>query len=163
MARAYAIFERVRAAADRNTKFPVPVLRIVDSPRDPWAIALPDGHIVLSKGAVEIAYRQATPEEGDARLAFVLGHELAHLAKNDFWHQQVYRALMGDPGAGSLQKLLEQNADVAGADEKRRLDEAQLKEWAADDWGFVYAATAGYRVETLLGVPQTGQPDFFAH
>lgn len=163
MARAYAIFERVRAAADRNTKFPVPLLRIIDTEKDPWAIALPDGHIVLSKGAVEIAYRQATPEEGDARLAFVLGHELAHLAKNDYWHQQVYQALMGVPGTESLRELLEQNADVAGADKKRRLDEAKLKEWAADELGFVYAATAGYRVETLLGAPQTGQPDFFAH
>lgn len=163
MARAYAIFERMRAAADRNTKFPIPQLQIVDSPNDPWAIALPDGYIVLSKGAVEIAYRQATSEEGDARLAFVLGHELAHLAKNDFWHQQVYRALMGDPDTASLLNLLKQNADVEEADEKRRLDEAQVKEWAADDWGFVYAATAGYRVETLLGAPQTGQPDFFAH
>lgn len=163
MARAYAIFERVRATADHNTKFPVPLLRIVDSPGDPWAIALPDGHIVLSKGAVDIAYRQATLEEGDARLAFVLGHELAHLAKNDFWHQQVYRALMGDPGADSLRKLLEQGADVTGADPQQRLEEAQIKEWEADDWGFVYAATAGYRVETLLGAPETGQPDFFKH
>lgn len=162
VARAHAIFEQVRSVADRNRKY-LSQLRIVNSLRDPWAIALPDGFIVLSRGAVDIAYRQATPTEGDARIAFILGHELAHLAKDDYWHSQVYQALAGDPEGGSLRSLLENSADVRGADEQRRLAETQQKEWAADDQGFLYAALAGYAVDTLLGAPQTGQPDFFNH
>lgn len=134
-------------------------MRIINSPADPWAIALPDGHIVLSKGAVDIAYRQATPAEGDARLAFVL----AHLANEDHWHMEVYQALAGDPNGESLRKLLEQTTDVSGASQQQRLAEAQQKEARADHRGFLYAAMAGYAVETLLGKPHTGTPDFFTH
>src|ERR671923_1079275 len=53
VARAHRIFERVRAVADKNSKR-LPQLVVVNSRADPWAIALPAGHIVLSKQAIAI-------------------------------------------------------------------------------------------------------------
>jgi tetratricopeptide (TPR) repeat protein len=154
--RAYGVFERVRAAANVQGKR-VPKLKILNSSTNPWAQALPDGYILLSQGAVHLCYREADPALGDARLAFVLGHELAHLAKDDFWHGEVYRALAGDPDAKASLTLLEETSDA----NPQREAEIRLKETEADDWGFVYAAVAGYPVDRLLG--DGGQQDFFTY
>src|SRR5215211_6568197 len=54
--------------------------RLFITARDPWNITLPiairDGWIILSKGVLDICYRE--PTWGKDRLAFVLAHELAH-------------------------------------------------------------------------------------
>ncbi|MFO1429621.1 MAG: M48 family metalloprotease [Candidatus Competibacteraceae bacterium] len=162
VARAYWIFEELRRVAEPPARRQ-PQLKIVNSPGDPWAIALPDGFIVLSRRAVELAYQGVGQPEGDARLAFILGHELAHLAKDDFWHLEVSQALAGDPepAAVNLRRLLEQQADVQGAAVEPRRRALRLKEAEADDRGFLYAGLAGYRVDTLLGEPGAGKADFF--
>lgn len=160
VARAHAVFEQVRRVADRKGKYE-PQLRVINHSGDPWAIALPDGYIVLTRKTVEIAYQDSSLAEGDARIAFVLGHELAHLAKDDFWHREVYQALAGMPGGESLRTLLKRNADVSDAAIETQLAAARQKEWQADDWGFLYASVAGYPTSTLLGTPATGKPNFF--
>jgi len=160
VARAYAVFERVRRVADRKDKY-VPQLYVIDSNGHPWAIALPDGSIILTRKAVDITYQAGSAAEGDARMAFVLGHELAHLAKDDFWHRDVYQALAGRPEGISLRTLLKRHADVRDADLETQLAVAKQKEWQADDWGLLYASLAGYPTHTLLGAPATGQPHFF--
>lgn len=152
--RAYRIFERVRAAADIGGRR-TPRLSVLNSNTEPWAQALRDGNVVLSKGAIELCYRDTDVMTGDARLAFVLGHELAHLAKDDFWHTEVYRALAGIPGGEAARRLLTDTSDADPA----RLEAIRLKEAEADDLGFVYAAVAGYSVDDLTGM--TGNQDFF--
>lgn len=164
VARAEQIFDRLRQVAGRPGKYQ-PRLQVVDSPGDPWAIALPDGYVVLSRPVLDLVYRDATEAEGDARLAFVLGHELAHLIKNDFWHQEVFQALVGEssPPAIGLRELLHAGADVPGSETERRLNAIRLKEIQADDAGFLYAGLAGFAVDTLFGPSAAGQPDFFQH
>ena len=147
VARAHAVFARVQAVADKNSKR-LPKLVVVDSPSDPWAVALPDGHIVLSRQAVAIGHRQAATDEAEARLAFVLGHELAHLANEDFWHREVFAFQANPSEAGDLARLFQGR------------DQAQARELAADDRGFIYAALAGYRVDALLD-PHAAGADFF--
>lgn len=134
----YAIFEKVRDAAD-DKKNRSPKLKIVNSPDDPWAIALPDGNVILSAGAVRNCYRNVSESEGDARMAFVIGHELAHMADDHFWHLEVFAALSGR--GMSTESVLE-------------------KETKADDQGFLYASLAGYQTDTLLG-SKDGKADFF--
>jgi tetratricopeptide (TPR) repeat protein len=155
IARAYAVFARMKSAA-ALPGHKSPELYVVDSPSDPWAQALPDGNVILSKGAVDICYREADQIIGDARLAFVLGHELAHLAKDDFWHTQVHRALAGEPGTESVRALLEETSDADPA----RYAETRAKEAQADDWGVLYAGLAGYPVDELLGDGE-GRQGFF--
>jgi tetratricopeptide (TPR) repeat protein len=140
------IFSRVRAVADKNSKR-LPKLVVVNSPDDPWAISLPDGYIVLSSKAVEICFQQANTAETDARLAFVMGHELAHLAHDDFLHNQLYGFILGHQRLKGINQFLQQAN--AGA-----------RELAADNTGFIYAAIAGYRVDLLLG-DSKGKDDFF--
>ncbi len=136
VARAHRVFQRVRRVADRNAKRP-PRLVVVNSPAKPWAVALPAGHIVLSLEAVNACHRGADATEAEARLAFVIGHELAHLAADDFWHHEVHGFLASRPGAGPINAYL------------RSQRHNRARELAADDRGYLYAAMAGFPVESL--------------
>lgn len=162
VANAYRIFNRLCAVADKKGRR-IPQLKVVNGNREPWAIALSDGFVVLNKGAIAIAYRGASEQQGDARLAFVLGHELAHLAKDDFWDREVHRALAGEPTARGMRKIIESRGDVAGASDSQRFAAIKEKEAEADDLGFLYAGIAGYRVDLLLGEREAGRADFFHH
>lgn len=141
----YAIFKRVTAVADKSKKR-FPKLVVVNSNAEPWAIALPDGHIILSKQAIQICHVQIKPT--DACLAFILGHELAHLANDDFWHQEVYSFLTTQRQTQSIAHFLKNNALSIKA------------ELAADDKGFIYAALAGYPVNQLIDT-HINKPNFF--
>ena len=139
---AHQVFERVRSAADKNRKFLVPKLTVINN-RDenysvPWAIALPDGHIVLSKHAVEICFQGGSGLHAETRLAFVLGHELAHLANDDFWHQKVYGFLTNYPNSSKSKNFLRQHRAL------------KARELAADGKGLIFAAMAGYPIEQLM-------------
>ncbi len=136
VALAHQIFARVMAVADKSTQR-FPKLVVVNHQRKPWAIALPDGHIVLSKKALTTAHLNAKPEETEARLAFVLGHELAHLSHDDFWHREVLQF-------SEVQSKSKKNSDSSS------IKETKEKELKADDKGFIYAALAGFPVEFLL-------------
>lgn len=150
--RAHAVFERVRRVADRNERF-FPALHVIESTGDPWVIALPDGNIVLTRRAVEIAYRHTDERIGDARMAFMLGHELAHLSRDHYWHHDVFRLLTRpreelSSGEQNILQLLGETSDVNR--DEAALAEQREKEHEADDRGFIYAALAGYAVDTLL-------------
>jgi tetratricopeptide (TPR) repeat protein len=134
--RVHHIFEKMRLVADKSRHRDPEGLVIIQSfkePNEPLALALPDGYIVLSQRALDIMYNGVSLAHGDTRVAFVLGHELAHLAKDDFWHREFLSAT-DDP------ELIKRYRDNDG----------KRKEIEADDRGFIYAAMAGYPVDQLL-------------
>ncbi|MBF0161895.1 MAG: M48 family metalloprotease [Magnetococcales bacterium] len=159
VARVQQIFERVQSVADKRGNR-LPQFSVVDAPEHPWAIALPDGHILLSSGAIQLCYHQVTPAEGDSRVAFVLGHELAHLAKNDFWDPHIYLAMAGEGEAGRKGPPEEPKSTAAERSQRRAL--AWHRESEADDMGFLYAGIAGYPVHTLLGRADEPHDNFFS-
>jgi len=114
------IFKQVRNVARGDIRAELKVVN--GRPNDPFAVvALSEETIVLSKLVIQISYRDVSEKEGNARLAFIFGHELAHIANGDFLPQ----AFVGD-------------------------QKARQKEIQADKEGFVYAAMAGYAVDQLL-------------
>ncbi len=141
------VFERVKAAADGSSRH-TPRLVIIDGATDAWAIALPSGHVVLSRKALALCFEEADPELARTRLAFILGHELAHLARNDYWHHEVEQFLAQAPDTQRIAHFLDQSF------------EAREAELAADDRGYLYAAMAGFPVERLLS-REGGKSDFF--
>lgn len=150
VARAKQVFETVRHVADAPVGV-TPRLRIINSDSKPWAIALPDGYVILSKGALDICYRGTDQETGDARLAFVLGHELAHLTSNDFWHREIYLSLAGSDSVSSLSRVKELVAgEFGGNGSNNWKDTVKRKELQADDAGFLYASLAGYPTQRIL-------------
>ncbi len=147
VALAQRVFERLKAAADKSSHHP-PKLVVIDGATDAWAIALPSGHVVLSRKALALCFKDADAELARTRLAFILGHELAHLAHNDYWHHEVEQFLAKAPDTRRIAHFLDQSF------------EARQAELAADDRGYLYAAMAGYPVERLLA-GESGKNDFF--
>ncbi len=160
--RAYRIFERVHRVAEDPVGL-TPTLKVIDSDGKPWAIALPDGYIILSRAALEICYQGVDRETGDARLAFVLGHELSHLTANDFWHRNIYLSLSGTQNSASLEQisdLIRSSAGVSADEDWRKT--MRDKELRADEAGFTYASLAGFRTESILSAKHGGK-DFLHH
>jgi tetratricopeptide (TPR) repeat protein len=120
--RAQEVFRRVGAAADKRSNR-LPKLVLLRRPVEPQSKALPDGSVLLNRAAIELCYRGGREAAGDAKLAFVVGHELSHLANDDFW---------GGPASFG-------SDTTAGA-----LSEQRMRERKADSHGIVYAALAGY-------------------
>jgi len=148
VARAEAVFQRVLAAADKKANR-FPRLVMLQSGGEPWALSLPDGSVLVTQGALRICYEGAEAGVGDARIAFVFGHELAHLAKDDFWHRPAFAAVRRHLGADDeLGRLRESASDL------------RQKELQADSYGVVSMAMAGYDPGVVLS---DGDGGFFEH
>jgi len=137
---AHVIFQRlVQVAGTRSGVVP----RLLIIARDPWdivlPIALPDGSMVLSKRVLDICYQ--VPEQGEDRLAFVLGHEIAHLLNNDLWHINFFTHQPAMP------------PEVFPA-------HVVASELRADEQGILYAAMAGFHTHAVVTLDRPG--DFFA-
>jgi hypothetical protein len=164
VARAHEVFERVRSVSDKSANR-LPALKVIRTTGEPWAVALPDGYVVLSKGALELCYNGVSKKTGDTRLAFVLGHELAHLSHNDFWHRDVQLALSGTSHkqlSPQVAEILLGEGQIAGSEVESHLKRIKEKELEADDAGFAYAAMAGYEVGSLL-VGDEQSKDFLSY
>lgn len=149
-ARAEKVFEKVLAVADKKGNR-LPRLVIIHQGSDPYAVAIQDGSIILTQTGLSICYRKATLQEGDARLAFVLGHELAHLAKDDFWHMSAFMTVQEHATESKTQllSLIRGGSDVDQKDPKSQ-EVTKLKELQADSYGIIYASMAGYDPKQVI-------------
>ena len=146
--RAQQIFAQlVQVAGTRRGVSP----RLLVLKEDPWGIALPialpDGWIVLSKGTLSRCYQD--PRRGDDRLAFVLGHELAHLMQDHFWHIKFFQALASTQG----------QATPLVASPNLPVEDLWHQEFQADTNGILYATMAGFSPQAIIA--RHGQENFF--
>ena len=141
--KAQKIFSRLKRVAGQSVSSAR--LVIVNSQTSPWAVALADGNVVLSAGGLDIIYEGYDAHIADARLAFVLGHELAHLSNRDLWHHQVFVSLAGNTGTKSLKQVRQLLKNSA-----HNHEEIKQRELKADEIGFVYASLAGYNTNALF-------------
>ena len=150
--RAEQVFERVSNAADKKGNR-LPGLIVIKASGDPYAEAIQDGTVVLTQGALNICYQAVSTEVGDARLAFVLGHELAHLAKDDFWHGVAFmnsrKYQQNRSTATSIEKLFFETTEITPETAKKK-EEIKVKELQADSYGVLYMTMAGYDPRVLL-------------
>lgn len=135
--RLHAVFADVLNVADKSSAS-WPELIVVDDRKQAAAFVLADGSVVLSRRVLDIVNQGVDAATADARLAFVFGHEFAHLADNDFWDSEVAQLASGAASPRGLRSIVENEAD------------RHKKELKADDLGFLYAALAGYRVDRLV-------------
>jgi len=105
-------------------------LMIISGKGYPWAVALGDNTVVLTTGSVKRMYRENDMVLGDARAAFVLGHELSHLATDDLFHHRYFLFNRGST----------QQRPAARPDDELR----------ADLRGYTIATLAGYQTDLLL-------------
>lgn len=146
--RAHAVFARVLAAADRRAGIE-PALYIVNYDKTPWAQALADGSIILSRNGLEFCYSNQGPGDGDSRMAFVIGHELAHQFNGDFWH---YRFLRTAEDSGDNIRAFQDIKELA-----KSSDMLLAKELQADQYGIIFSTLAGYDSDKIIA----GNRNFF--
>lgn len=139
VARARAVFEGVRDVSGQHAD-----LAVLELGRGPVALALADPAVVLSREGLELCYRGVSPAEGDARLAFVLGHELAHLKNGDFWHASAFATALELDGEDEVTRALQ---DLLAEDPQDR-KKAELR---ADDEGALALVMAGHDPAALFG------------
>lgn len=137
---AFEVFERLRNVADK-AEARLPRFFIINKTQGNIVCELPDGGIIIDSGTLGICYADVGKEQGNSRMAFILGHELAHLANKDYIRSEAFMALQkyGD----------EKNRDELAGDFKINGDRA--KELLADKKGAVYASMAGYKIDSLVG------------
>ena len=147
------VFERMLNVVDR-AKPKNPQLIMVDSNDWPWAIALPDNSIIITKGAIELCYENVTPEQGDARVAMLLGHELTHLSENDYWHRDVYLSFKENKQGLDQEvfKFIGQRAGMINPSTKEWQNIVRDREIKADDMGFIYASLAGFDAAEIMDI-----------
>jgi len=153
VARAEKVFERVSAAADKmGNRFPR--LVIINGSGDPYAQVIKDGSVILTHGGLKICYKGVTPEKGNARLAFILGHELAHLAKDDFWHSLAFAAVREFADDKRVKEALLQRFGWDPGDPKTQ-DFIRRQELQADSYGLIYMTIAGYDPKAIIDKDKT--------
>ena len=133
------IYERLSHTVGSRTAIGSKLL-VIDSDGYPWALALSDNTVVVTKGAIEKMYTENDVGLGDARAAYVLGHELSHIETQDLFH---HRAFLFNEGTGY--------ADNPPSPDRR------AQELRADLRGFTFATIAGYETNRLL----VGDEDVF--
>jgi len=140
------VFERVRNVADK-AKSDLPRLFIINSVTGVCAVSLPDGGIIINPKTLDTCYNDTGRETGDRRMAFILGHELAHLANNDYIHQQAFLVLEKWGSKKARKELAEFFNPLGTGEEIRNRKERELM---ADKSGALYASMAGYDVGKLF-------------
>jgi hypothetical protein len=164
--RAHEIFRRVMHAAGTRPGVQPRLLITRHAPVGvALPIALPDGSIILSKRALELCYRH--PTQGDDRLAFLLGHELAHQLKDDFWHLQFFQAVEAahtdPPDHAVMARFRQLWQQIIGRHRPPAVDYGIVyaaQELQADEYGIVYAAIAGFNTHGIVTEDDTS--NFFA-
>jgi tetratricopeptide (TPR) repeat protein len=151
---AFEVFEQVNNAADK-TADRTPRLFIIKTRLGPFALSLPDGGIIINPKTLDICYHNEDRTKGDSRLAFILGHELAHLANKDFIHRQAFLALK-EYGDKKANKELSEYFQLSDPEKAR---EFKKRELLADQKGALYAVMAGYDVGELF----RENKDFLTH
>ncbi|SLM30801.1 hypothetical protein MTBBW1_2420005 [Desulfamplus magnetovallimortis] len=146
------IFKRLLAAADkRENRYPS--LVILGTDQELFALSLMDGTILLTQRAMEFCFENVDESTGASRMAFVLGHELAHLAMDDFWDHEAFDIIgrYGDNNATSddmIKNIFRKSSDIE--DSVQFIEARMKKEFQADAYGMLYASMAGYNPVSLV-------------
>ncbi len=134
--RAEQVFQRLLQVSDKSTTL-VPSLVVLDMEGGPYAHTQPGDSVLLSESGLDFCYQGVTKEKGDARLAYVLAHELTHLEYHEYGH--AFLDLGADPEPVKLVRAFQ-----------KREREVKEKEERADDYAMIYAAMAGFQPRLLL-------------
>jgi len=141
--RTFDIFERVKNASDKTYNAP-PNLVILKRGTVPPTV-LKTGYVLISQSILEKCYQGVGNSMGDSRMAFIIGHELAHLANTDYWIDKSRSHLVS---GSEVKKILKKHS--------RQDLQMELK---ADAYGMVFAAMAGFEPKALL--QENGQIFFY--
>lgn len=136
---AYDIFDRVGSATGKGIETSSNLI-ILSSFGKPCAFCIQDGSVILTIEGLNLCYRGVAEETGDARLAFLLGHEISHLVYDDLWHIRAYQYFQEH-------SFDETNKTALNILNRANSDQKELK---ADAYGLLYASMAGFDPKVVV-------------
>jgi len=149
---AKAVFNRIVKVVNKRTEN-YPKLVIIRKNTRQWATARKDGVVILTEKGLNFCYQVKNKLIGDARLAFILGHEMAHLAKDDFGKINAF---------ASAQEIEVNFLEIMSHSPKKQSTPLskyiQELEYKADYQGIIYATIAGYDPAIIF---DTNDKNFF--
>jgi tetratricopeptide (TPR) repeat protein len=137
---AQSIFKNVVAVADK----PVGILPslYVFSDLEPYQIfATKDGGIVLPGSIIQFC--NSDKIHGSAQLAFLLSHEIKHIVRGDYELREMLMKFIEELDSNEDSNFIKQ---VTLSPELNRLKAMEIQ---ADQYGILYAALAGYDIESV--------------
>jgi len=155
---AYEVFNTVKYAADKSTKR-IPKLIILRKGDAPWAMAIKDGTVLITQEAIHACLHGIDPMIGQARLAFIFGHEMAHLAADDYWDDNALETLSHIDHTDNRKQLFSLLTTDNHANEKQKASkpiqtmnfaEHKKREIKADSLGLLYSYIAGYSPKAIF-------------
>ena len=142
---AFEVFNKIKNVADKMSSRN-PKLIILNTNGNPYALSLPDGGVIISKGTLRICFNNVSNNIGKVRLAFVFGHEMSHLANNDFNHREAFVSVKKYVDYKKRYQLLNQ----LNYSKKKISENNKVKEIFADQRGILYTLMAGYHPNILF-------------
>ena len=148
--RIHDIFSNVLDAADKRGRY-YPKLILLNDAEGHLSICIEDGTVIITQQAIDFCYNERKKEIGDAFIAFIIGHELAHLANADFWYHETAETLSSDnkqytPNEHWLFPTIEPK------------ESRMRREMQADTFGIIYMAMAGFDPKYIIDYDNN---DFF--
>jgi len=142
---AQAVFDEITRVADNPTNAVYALYIFADLPLM-QVFALGDGSIVLPLRTIKLCL--ADKKAGRARLAFILGHEVGHLVRRDYWMLDHIRKCLINSNQQGIKPDLERLKETVEWDFNDKI--RQAIETEADKSGILYASLAGYDVDSIF-------------
>ena len=142
----FEIFDRVlRVAGTPRGTYPRLHILAEDPLNMSLPISIPDGWIIFSKRVIDLCYQNG--KHGDAKLAFIMAHEIAHILDDDFWHMEFFDAVEHlKQGGKENTTTLNEIVNIVN-----QTDKIAAKELRADEKGILIAAMSGFDVNAIVG------------
>jgi len=136
--RAKTVFNRILKVVNKRTE-KYPKIVIIKKNTRQWASARKDGTVILTENGLNFCYQVQDKAIGDARMSIILGHEMAHLAKDHFGKIDVFASAQ-DIEVNFLE-IMNHSKKKQSTPLGKYIDKL---EHHADFQGVIYATMAGY-------------------
>ncbi|MBN2010927.1 tetratricopeptide repeat protein [candidate division KSB1 bacterium] len=150
------VFNRIFAVSDKPIDI-LPQLYVFSDLALQQLVALPDGSIILPEKVIDFCLRNK--DAGKAQLAFLIGHELKHVVKSDYWKLNQIMQFVDDV------KKQDQTKEFRNILEKIHalpvMTYRKEMETQADEYGILYAALAGFPVASIVSPTNSFISDYY--
>jgi len=146
--KANEVFERlVSVACDVS-----PILKFDKTKDKPWAGFNKNG-IIISLSMIKFCYQGVEESHGDDRLAYVIGHEIAHFNNDDLWKEDILDFVDDNSPANKLLNFFPN--EKKNSNEKINHD-SHLQELKADRDSLLYMVRAGFDPRVIINSERKG-------
>jgi len=153
---AHSVFNKIIAVADKPVGV-LPSLHVFSNLKFNQLFATLDGAIVMPLEVIKFCQKEG--RFGEARLAFLIGHEIKHIVRGDYELINTLIKFIEDVGSQEPTKdfsAIWDRVNWGPSLERRKAIEIQ-----ADEYGILYASLAGFDVGAIISSTNSFILDFY--